>query len=121
MRSVAKGVDMFDCVMPTRSGRHGLAFTTRGRVNLKNARHAEDTRPLDEGFSCAASNNYSRAYLHHLVKSNEMLGMMLLSWHNIAYYQHLMAGMRVAIAENRFAQFAEETEAMWSAGDIEPL
>lgn len=121
LRSVAKGVDMFDCVMPTRSGRHGLAFTTRGRVNLKNARHAEDMRPLDEGFSCTASNNYSRAYLHHLVKSNEMLGMMLLSWHNIAYYQHLMAGMRSAITENRFAQFAEETEAMWSRGDIEAV
>ncbi len=121
LRSVAKGVDMFDCVMPTRSGRHGLAFTTRGRVNLKNARHAEDTRPLDEGISCVASNSYSRAYLHHLVKSNEMLGMMLLSWHNIAYYQHLMAGMRNAISEIRFVQFAEETEAMWSAGDIEAV
>lgn len=121
LRSVAKGVDMFDCVMPTRSGRHGQAFTTRGKVNLKNARHAEDMRPLDEGVNCVASNSYSRAYLHHLVRSNEMLGMMLLSWHNIAYYQHLMSEMRQAIAENRFAQFAEQTEAMWAAGDIEAL
>lgn len=121
LRSVAHGVDMFDCVMPTRSGRHGLAFTTRGRVNLKNARHAEDNRPLDEGVNCTASNTYSRAYLHHLIRSNEMLGMMLLSWHNIAYYQHLMAGIRDAISNNNFAQFAEETEARWAAGDIDAL
>lgn len=121
LRSVARGVDQFDCVMPTRSGRHGLAFTSRGRVNLKNARHAEDTRPLDESVDCPASRDYSRAYLHHLIRSNEMLGMMLLSWHNTAYYQKLMADMRAAIEQGRFAAFAEETEALWAAGDIAPL
>lgn len=121
LRSVARGVDMFDCVMPTRSGRHGLAFTRGGRVNLKNARHAEDHRPLDERMPCAASADYSRAYLHHLIRSNEMLGMMLLTWHNTVYYQWLMAQMRDAIEEGRFAQFAAETEAHWLAGDIDPL
>ncbi|MEM0898463.1 MAG: tRNA guanosine(34) transglycosylase Tgt [Pseudomonadota bacterium] len=121
LRSVARGVDQFDCVMPTRSGRHGQAFTTRGRVNLRNARHVEDNRPLDENIDCPASRNYSRAYLHHLVRSNEMLGQMLLSWHNIAYYQHLMRAMRTAIEANRFAAFAEETEAAWEAGDLPPV
>ncbi|MEO0544350.1 MAG: tRNA guanosine(34) transglycosylase Tgt [Pseudomonadota bacterium] len=121
LRSVARGVDQFDCVMPTRSGRHGLAFTTRGRVNLKNARHAEDIRPLDEELDCPASRGYSRAYLHHLIRANEMLGQLLLSWHNTFYYQYLMAEMRKAIEENRFAVFAEETEARWTAGDIDPL
>jgi queuine tRNA-ribosyltransferase len=121
LRSVARGVDMFDCVMPTRSGRHGLAFTRRGRVNLKNARHAEDHRPLDDQMECAASRTYSRAYLHHLIRSGEMLGMMLLSWHNTAYYQWLMAEMRGAIEQRRFAAFAAETEALWEAGDIAPL
>jgi len=120
LRSVARGVDMFDCVMPTRSGRHGQAFTTRGRVNLKNARHGEDNRPLDDTVDCPASRDYSRAYLHHLVRSNEMLGQMLLSWHNTAYYQYLMAAMRTAIDEGRFAAFAEETEENWARGDIEP-
>ncbi|MEN0002390.1 MAG: tRNA guanosine(34) transglycosylase Tgt [Pseudomonadota bacterium] len=121
LRSVARGVDQFDCVMPTRSGRHGLAFTTRGRVNLKNARHAEDHRPLDEALDCPASRDYSRAYLHHLIRSNEMLGQMLLSWHNIYYYQHLMAQIRGAIEVGRFADFAEETEAAWERGDLSPL
>ncbi|WP_349364563.1 MAG: tRNA guanosine(34) transglycosylase Tgt [Roseitalea porphyridii] len=121
LRSVARGVDMFDCVMPTRSGRHGLAFTRRGRVNLKNARHAEDHRPLDDQMDCPASRDYSRAYLHHLIRSGEMLGMMLLSWHNTYYYQWLMREMRSAIEEGRFAAFAAETEAMWDKGDIAPL
>lgn len=121
LRSVAKGVDMFDCVMPTRSGRHGLAFTSRGRVNLRNARHAEDNRPLDETVPCEASQRYSRAYLHHLTRADEMLGQMLLSWHNTAYYQKLMADMRQAIEQGRFAAFAEETEAMWAGGDIEAV
>lgn len=121
LRSVARGVDMFDCVMPTRSGRHGLAFTRRGRVNLKNARHAEDHRPLDEAMACAASRDYSRAYLHHLIRSGEMLGMMLLSWHNTFYYQWLMAQMRCAISAGQFSAFAAETEAMWEEGDIDPL
>jgi len=87
LKSVARGIDMFDCVMPTRSGRHGLAFTRRGKVNIRNARHAEDMRPLDDQSSCPASRDYSRAYLHHLVRANEALGGMLLSWHNLAYYQ----------------------------------
>jgi queuine tRNA-ribosyltransferase len=121
LKSVARGIDMFDCVMPTRSGRHGLAFTRRGRVNLKNARHAEDLRPLDEESSCPASRDYSRAYLHHLVRSDESLGGMLLSWHNLAYYQELMAGIRKAIAEGKFATFMEETTAMWAAGDLAPV
>jgi queuine tRNA-ribosyltransferase len=121
LKSVARGIDMFDCVMPTRSGRHGLAFTRRGRVNLKNARHAEDLRPLDEESSCPASRDYSRAYLHHLVRSDESLGGMLLSWHNLAYYQELMAGIRKAIAEGNFATFMEETTAMWAAGDLPPV
>ncbi|WP_428981923.1 tRNA guanosine(34) transglycosylase Tgt [Oceaniradius stylonematis] len=121
LRSVARGVDMFDCVMPTRSGRHGLAFTRRGRVNLKNARHAEDHRPLDDEMNCPASRTYSRAYLHHLIRSGEMLGMMLLSWHNTYYYQWLMAEMRRAIEQRRFADFSAETEAMWEAGDIAAL
>ena len=88
---------MFDCVMPTRNGRHGLAFTRFGPINLKNARHADDPRPLDEESRCPAARDYSRAYLHHLVKANEMLGAMLLSAINLAYYQDLMAGMRAAI------------------------
>ncbi|MEL6202342.1 MAG: tRNA guanosine(34) transglycosylase Tgt [Pseudomonadota bacterium] len=121
LRSVARGVDQFDCVMPTRSGRHGLAFTTRGRVNLKNARHAEDHRPLDDELDCPASRDYSRAYLHHLIRANEMLGQMLLSWHNTFYYQHLMAQMREAIENESFLAFAGDTETRWQAGDIAPL
>ncbi len=118
LRSVARGIDMFDCVMPTRSGRHGLAFTRRGKVNLRNARHAEDNRPLDEESSCPAARDYSRAYLHHLFKANEALGAMLLSWNNLHYYQQLMAGMREAIGQGRFAAFAQETEQRWAEGDI---
>ena len=121
LQSVARGIDMFDCVMPTRSGRHGLAFTRRGRVNLKNARHAEDLRPLDEDMDCPASSQYSRAYIHHLVRSNEALGGMLLTWHNLAYYQVLMKEIRQAIAKGRFSEFKAETEAMWAGGDIPVL
>ncbi|MCQ2004185.1 tRNA guanosine(34) transglycosylase Tgt [Rhizobium sp. NRK18] len=121
LKSVARGIDMFDCVMPTRSGRHGLAFTRRGKVNLRNARHAEDMRPLDEQSNCPASRDYSRAYLHHLLRANEALGGMLLSWHNLAYYQELMQGIRKAIAEDRFADFMGETTEMWARGDIDPL
>ncbi len=120
LRSVARGIDMFDCVMPTRSGRHGLAFTRFGKVNLKNARHAEDTRPLDEALYCSASHDYSRAYLHHLVRSNEALASMLLTWNNLAYYQSLMAGIRDAVEAGRFADFAAATEADWARGDIPP-
>ncbi|NLS15967.1 tRNA guanosine(34) transglycosylase Tgt [Rhizobium sp. P40RR-XXII] len=121
LKSVALGIDMFDCVMPTRSGRHGLAFTRRGKVNIRNARHAEDMRPLDEQSSCPASRDYSRAYLHHLVRANEALGGMLLSWHNLAYYQELMKGIRQAIAEGRFADFMAETMENWARGDLEPV
>jgi queuine tRNA-ribosyltransferase len=121
LRSVARGIDMFDCVMPTRSGRHGLAFTRFGKVNLKNARHAEDNRPLDEASDCPASRDYSRAYLHHLVRSNEALASMLLTWNNLAYYQSLMAGIRAAIEEDRFEAFAAGTEEAWARGDIPAL
>ncbi|MGN6548963.1 MAG: tRNA guanosine(34) transglycosylase Tgt [Pararhizobium sp.] len=121
LRSVAHGVDMFDCVMPTRAGRHGLAYTRRGKINLKNARHAEDTRPLDAESDCPASRDYSRAYLHHLVRSNESLGGMLLTWNNLAYYQSLMAGIRAAIEAGRYADFMAETEVEWERGDIAPL
>ncbi|UJW73733.1 tRNA guanosine(34) transglycosylase Tgt [Rhizobium sp. SL42] len=121
LKSVGEGIDMFDCVMPTRSGRHGLAFTRRGKVNIRNARHAEDTRPLDEQSSCPAARDYSRAYLHHLVRSNEALGGMLLSWNNLSYYQELMQGIRKSIAENRFEDFKAETIEMWNRGDIDKL
>jgi queuine tRNA-ribosyltransferase len=109
IESVRRGIDMFDCVLPTRNGRHGLAFTWAGRVNLRNACHAEDPAPLDPLSGCPAARDYSRAYLHHLVKSGEYLGAMLLSWANTAFYQELMAAMRAAIAEGRFAAWAEET------------
>ncbi len=121
LKSVARGIDMFDCVMPTRAGRHGLAFTRRGRVNLRNARHAEDTRPLDDQSSCPATRDYSRAYLHHLVRADESLGGMLLTWNNLAYYQELMAGIRQAIEEGRYSAFMEETQEMWRQGDLAPL
>jgi queuine tRNA-ribosyltransferase len=111
IEAVAQGADMFDCVMPTRSGRHGLAFTWAGKVNLKNARHADDPAPLDAHSTCPAARDYSRAYLHHLVKSEEYLGAMLLSWANVAFYQQLMSAMRAAIAEGRFAAWAAETKA----------
>ena len=121
LKSVARGVDMFDCVMPTRSGRHGLAFTRRGRINLRNARHAEDMRPLDEESNCPAARDYSRAYLHHLIRANESLGGMLLTWNNLSYYQDLMAGIRKAIEEGRFADFMAETQENWARGDLAPL
>lgn len=117
IKSVARGIDMFDCVMPTRSGRHGLAFTRKGKVNIRNARHAEDMRPLDDQSSCPASRDYSRAYLHHLVRSNEALGGMLLSWNNLSYYQELMQGIRTAIADGRYEDFMAETQESWARGD----
>jgi len=119
--AVKRGIDMFDCVLPTRSGRNGQAFTRMGTVNLRNARHAEDPRPLDPECTCPACTEYSRAYLHHLVKSGEILGSMLLTWHNVHYYQELMAGMRGAIAEKRFAQFEAAFHARRAQGDIAPL
>jgi queuine tRNA-ribosyltransferase len=117
LKSVMRGVDMFDCVMPTRAGRHGLAFTRHGRINLKNARHAEDASPLDDRSECPASRDYSRAYLHHLVRTQEALGAMLLTWNNLAYYQHLMAGAREAIEHGRFADFVAETTEGWTKGE----
>ncbi len=121
VEAVSRGVDMFDCVMPTRNGRHGLAFTRRGRVNLRNARHAKDPRPLDAESACPAARDYSRAYLHHLIKSGEMLGSMLVSWINIAYYQELMAGLRAAIAKGEMETFISRFKADQAAGDMEPI
>jgi queuine tRNA-ribosyltransferase len=115
LEAVARGIDMFDCVLPTRNGRHGLAFSRFGPINLKNARHAEDARPLDAESGCPAAQDYSRAYLHHLVKANEMLGGILLSVINLHYYQDLMHGMREAIERGRFADFCAQTKAAWAA------
>jgi queuine tRNA-ribosyltransferase len=120
LEAVARGIDMFDCVMPTRNGRHGMAFTRFGQINLRNARHADDPRPLDEESAWPASRDYSRAYLHHLVRSGETLGAMLLSEINIAYYQRLMHDMREAIAQGTFASFRERARADWARGDIAP-
>jgi queuine tRNA-ribosyltransferase len=117
MEAVSRGIDMFDCVMPTRAGRHGMAYTRHGRMNLRNARFAEDTRPLDESSSCQAANAYSRVYLHHLVRSNEILGMMLMTWNNLSYYQDLMAGLRAAIAAGRLTDFIAETREGWVRGE----
>lgn len=119
--AVGRGIDMFDCVLPTRSGRTGQAFTRLGAINLRNARHADDPRPLDESVACPASTDYSRAYLHHLVRSGEILGAMLLTWHNLAYYQSLMAEMRDAIASGQFGAFAARFAADQARGDIAPL
>jgi queuine tRNA-ribosyltransferase len=120
LEAVARGIDMFDCVMPTRNGRHGLAFTKFGPVNLRNARHADDPRPLDKESIWPSTRNCSRAYLHHLIKSGETLGAMLLSEINIAYYQSLMNGMREAITQGDFAAFRDKTRADWARGDIDP-
>jgi queuine tRNA-ribosyltransferase len=120
IEAVARGIDMFDCVMPTRNGRHGVAYTRFGQINLRNARHADDSRPLDEESNWPSTRAYSRAYLHHLMKSGETLGAMLLSEINIAYYQQLMADMRNAIAQRTFAGFREHTRALWAKGDIAP-
>ncbi|MGY4308609.1 queuine tRNA-ribosyltransferase [Bradyrhizobium sp. USDA 4369] len=118
LESVKRGIDMFDCVLPTRNGRHGVAFTRFGPVNLRNARHADDPRPLDEESPWPPARSYSRAYLHHLIKAGEALGATLLSEINIAYFQQLMAGMRAAIAQGQFADFYARTKADWSRGDI---
>jgi queuine tRNA-ribosyltransferase len=111
IESVRRGIDMFDCVLPTRNGRHGMAFTWEGRLNLHNAKYAEDLRPLDPESTCPAARDYSRAYLNHLVKSGEYLGAMILSWVNTCFYQDLMARMRAAIAEGCFEDWAAETKA----------
>jgi queuine tRNA-ribosyltransferase len=120
IEAVARGIDMFDCVLPTRNGRHGLAFTRFGAVNLKNARHAEDPRPIDAAAACAAARDFSRAYLHHLVRANEMLGAILLTTINVAYYQELMAGMRAAIAAGTFADFCAAARESWARGALSP-
>jgi queuine tRNA-ribosyltransferase len=119
--AVARGVDMFDCVLPTRSGRTGQAWTRRGQVNIKNARHAADPRPLDPACACPCCMGYSRAYLHHVFKSGEIISAMLLTWHNLHYYQELMAGLRAAIAEARLAEFIAAFDAARAEGDVEPL
>jgi len=111
VEAVWRGVDMFDCVLPTRAGRHGQAWTWAGPINLKNARFAEDEDPLDPEVPCPASRNYSKAYLHHLVRTGEILGKVLLSWHNIAFFQALTAAMRAAIAEGRFEAFRRDFHA----------
>ncbi len=119
--AVARGIDMFDCVLPTRSGRTSQAFTRRGQVNLRNNRHKDDPRPLDEDCTCPACSSYSRAYLHHLTMAKEILGLMLLSWHNLHYYQGLMAGMRSAITDQRFEAFQKDFAAEYTGGDIPAL
>jgi queuine tRNA-ribosyltransferase len=116
--AVRRGIDMFDCVLPTRSGRTGQAFTRRGALNIRNARHLEDPRPLDEACACPACRNYSRAYLHHLWRAEEILGQMLLTWHNLHYYQRLMADLRAAIAERRLDTWIAAFESEQAAGDI---
>ncbi len=119
--AVLRGVDMFDCVMPTRSGRTSQAFTARGTINIRNARHREDPRPLEADCDCPLCKNYSRAYIHHLQKCNEVLAVMLLTWHNIRYYQRLMAGLRQAIEENRLEDFAADFYTRQAMGDIPEL
>ncbi len=119
--AVIRGVDMFDCVLPSRSGRTGQALTRRGAVNIKNARHADDPRPLDPDCACPACNAYSRAYLHHVFKAGEIIASMLLTWHNLHYYQELMAGLREAIAGGRLTQFAADFAAAQAAGDLDPI
>ena len=119
--AVERGIDMMDCVLPSRSGRTGQAWTRRGQVNIKNARHQDDPRPLDEACTCPACRSYSRAYLHHVFKSGEIISSMLMTWHNLHYFQELMAGLRSAIAAGRLSAFVAEFHAMRAAGDIEPL
>ncbi|WP_305968342.1 MULTISPECIES: tRNA guanosine(34) transglycosylase Tgt [unclassified Mameliella] len=119
--AVKRGIDMMDCVLPSRSGRTGQAWTRRGQVNIKNARHAEDPRPLDEHCTCPACRGYSRAYLHHVFRSGEMISGMLLTWHNLHYYQELMQGMRSAIEAGDFAGFEADFHAKRAQGDIEPV
>jgi len=118
--AVQRGVDMFDCVLPTRSGRTGRAYIPGGSINIRNARHADDPRPIQAGCGCPACTGHSRAYLHHLHRSGEMLGGMLLTWHNLHYYQQLMAGLRQAIAQNGLDAFAARFREQQAAGDIEP-
>lgn len=119
--AVKRGIDMMDCVLPSRSGRTGQAWTRRGQVNIKNARHSDDPRPLDEDCTCPACSHYSRAYLHHVFRAGEMISGMLLTWHNLHYYQQLMQEMRDAIGTNTFADFEQGFHAKRAEGDIDPL
>ena len=119
--AVKRGVDMMDCVLPSRSGRTGQAWTRRGQVNIKNARHADDPRPLDEQCTCPACRNYSRAYLHHVFRAQEMISGMLLTWHNLHYFQEIMQGMRDAIEAGQFAAWERDFHALRAQGDIEPI
>ncbi len=119
--AVERGIDMMDCVLPSRSGRTGQAWTRRGQVNIKNARHQDDGRPLDADCSCPCCRNYSRAYLHHVFKAQEIISSMLLTWHNLHYFQELMQGLRDAIAGQRLAGFVAEFHAARAATDIEPV
>ena len=118
LSAASRGIDMFDCVLPTRNGRHGLVYTRFGAINLRNARHAADPRPLDAESRCPAARDYPRAYLHHLVKTGEMLGAMLLSEANLYYYQDLMTGIRSAIAARKLAEFCAVTRDGWAKGDL---
>ncbi len=119
--AVERGIDMMDCVLPSRSGRTGQAWTRRGQVNIRNARHADDPRPLDEACSCPACRAYSRAYLHHVIRSGEIIASMLLTWHNLHYFQDLMQGLRDAIAGGRLSGFVADFHALRAEGDVEPL
>ncbi len=119
--AVLRGVDMFDCVLPTRSGRTGQAFTRRGQVNIRNARHKDDPRPLDEDCSCPTCRNYSRAYLHHLARAKEILGLTLLTWHNLHYYQDLTAGLRKAVEAGGARDFARDFAHEQAEGDMEEI
>ncbi|NVJ99080.1 MAG: tRNA guanosine(34) transglycosylase Tgt [Alphaproteobacteria bacterium] len=119
--AVERGIDMFDCVMPTRSGRTGQGFTWRGPINLKNARHKDDMRPIQEGCECPACTQYSRAYVHHLIRAGEILGAMLLTWHNLQFYQDLMAGLRQAISDGRLTEHANRFRETYAQGDIPPI
>jgi queuine tRNA-ribosyltransferase len=117
LEAIRRGIDMFDCVMPTRAGRHGTAYTRHGKFNMRNAKFAEDIRPLDATSDCPATRDYSRGYLHHLTKSDEMLGQILLTWNNIAYYQALVAGARAAISAGRYTDYVAEVKEGWQRGE----
>ncbi|WP_085805935.1 tRNA guanosine(34) transglycosylase Tgt [Roseovarius albus] len=119
--AVKRGIDMMDCVLPSRSGRTGQVWTRYGFLNIKNARHQDDPRPIDENCTCPTCRNYSRAYLHHVFRSQEIISSMLLTWHNLHYYQEIMAGMREAIAAGRFDTWETEFHAQRAQGDIEQL
>ena len=119
--AVQRGIDMFDCVLPSRSGRNGQALTRMGAVNMRNARHRDDPRPLDENCTCPCCSNYSRGYMHHVHKAGEIISSMLLTWHNLHYYQELMQGLRDAISVGNLDGFVAEFHATRAIGDIEPI